>query len=83
MFLQGLNPNMCNFSAVPFRVDDANCAKNQMYGELSKEAKAGADMNGDGIMDSTTAHVAEKDFAFINNVFPSRNTVNGNLTFVS
>ncbi|RDX92539.1 AMP deaminase, partial [Mucuna pruriens] len=69
----GLNSNMCNLSAVPFRVEDANCAKNQ-YGEVSKEAKAVADMNGDGITDSTSVHVAGDDLMFVNNVLPARNT---------
>ncbi|CAJ1939946.1 unnamed protein product [Sphenostylis stenocarpa] len=68
----GLNSNMCNLSAVPFRVEDANCAKNQMYGEVSEEAKAGADMNG---VTSASVHVAGDDLVFANNVLPARNLV--------
>lgn len=71
----GLNSNMCNLSAVPFRDEDANCAKNQIYGEVSKEVKSGADMNGDGITDSTSAHVAGDAHVFVSNVLPGRNTV--------
>ncbi|XP_061342448.1 probable AMP deaminase [Gastrolobium bilobum] len=70
----GLNSNICNLSAVPFRVEDANCAKNQMYGGVSKEAKAGADMNGEGMTDSTSASIAGNDLVFINNVLSARNT---------
>ncbi|ESW25852.1 hypothetical protein PHAVU_003G070600 [Phaseolus vulgaris] len=68
----GVNSEMCNLSAVPFGVDDANCAKNQLYGEVSKEAKAGADMNG---VASTSVHVAGDDCVFANNVLPARNPV--------
>ncbi|KAL3006565.1 hypothetical protein AAZX31_08G285500 [Glycine max] len=68
----GLDSNVCNLPAVPFRVEDAN---NQMYGEASKEVKAGADMNGHGITDSTPVHVAGDDIVFANNVLPTRNTV--------
>ncbi|XP_020975347.1 AMP deaminase isoform X2 [Arachis ipaensis] len=71
----GLNPNMCNLSGVAFRLDDANSA-HQMSGEVSKEGKASGDMNTDGTVDSNSAHAAEKDLAFISNVFPKRNTVN-------
>lgn len=67
----GLDSNVCNLPAVPFRVEDAN---NQMYGEASKEVKAGADMNGHGITDSTPVHVAGDDIVFANNVLPTRNT---------
>ncbi|KAK7386943.1 hypothetical protein VNO78_27333 [Psophocarpus tetragonolobus] len=70
----GLNSNMCNLSAVPFRVEEANCAKNQKYGEVSKEVSC-ADMNGDGITDSTSVQVAGKDNVFVNNVLPARKTV--------
>ncbi|XP_027346406.1 probable AMP deaminase isoform X2 [Abrus precatorius] len=68
----GMNSNMCSLSGVPFRVDDANCAKTQMYGEVSKEAKAGSDMNGGGMTDSTSVHVAGDDLVFVNNVLPAR-----------
>lgn len=78
MMLQGLNSNMHNLSAVPFRDEDSNCAKNQLYGEVSKEVKSGADINGDGITDSTSAHVAGDAHVFVSNVFPGRNTVHGN-----
>ncbi|MED6200899.1 hypothetical protein PIB30_089848 [Stylosanthes scabra] len=71
----GLNPNMCNLPGVAFRLDDANSA-NQMSGEVSKEGKAGGEMYTDGTVDSNSAHVAEKDLAFISNVFPKRNIVN-------
>ncbi|KAK7317507.1 hypothetical protein RJT34_01805 [Clitoria ternatea] len=67
----GLNSNMCNLSTVPFRVDDANCAKNQMYGEVSKESKAGADVNSVGVTDSTS------ELVLTSNVLSARNTVNG------
>ncbi|XP_004509928.1 probable AMP deaminase [Cicer arietinum] len=63
----GLNPN------VPFIVDDVNCAENQMFGEVSKEAVAGADMNG-GMIDSTSVHVAGNDLVFLNNVLSARST---------
>ncbi|WVZ23269.1 hypothetical protein V8G54_001813 [Vigna mungo] len=65
----GVNSNMCNLSAVPFRGDDANCAKNQMYGEVSKEAKTGANLN---VGSSTSVHVAGDDRVFANNVSPAR-----------
>ncbi|MED6155613.1 hypothetical protein PIB30_006786 [Stylosanthes scabra] len=47
-----------------------------LSGEVSKEGKAGGEMYTDGTVDSNSAHVAEKDLAFISNVFPKRNTVN-------
>ncbi|KAH1197976.1 AMP deaminase [Glycine max] len=72
----GLNSNVCNLPAIPFRVEDANNEKNQMYREASKEVKAGADMNGHGITDSTSVHVAGDDLVFVNNVLSARNTVN-------
>jgi len=78
--LQGLDSNVCNLPAVPFRVEDAN---NQMYGEASKEVKAGADMNGHGITDSTPVHVAGDDIVFANNVLPTRNTAHGTFTLLS
>ncbi|KHN15593.1 AMP deaminase [Glycine soja] len=71
----GLNSNVCNLPAIPFRVEDANNEKNQMYREASKEVKAGADMNGHGITDSTSVHVAGDDLVFVNNVLSARNTV--------
>ncbi|XP_020238954.1 probable AMP deaminase [Cajanus cajan] len=67
----GLNSNVCNLSAVPFRVEDANCANNQMYGEASEEGKTGAHMNGDAITDSPSVHVAGD----VTNVLPARNFV--------
>lgn len=70
--LQGLNPN------VPFIVDDVNCAENQMFGEVSKEAVAGADMNG-GMIDSTSVHVAGNDLVFLNNVLSARSTALGTI----
>lgn len=71
------------FAAIPFRVEDANNEKNQMYREASKEVKAGADMNGHGITDSTSVHVAGDDLVFVNNVLSARNTVNGTFTSLS
>lgn len=78
MMLQGVDSNMGNLSAVPFGGDDANCAKNQMYGEVSKEAKTGANMN---VGSSTSVHVAGDDRVFANNVSPARIPVHG--TFMS
>lgn len=83
MKLQGLNSNVCNLPAIPFRVEDANNEKNQMYREASKEVKAGADMNGHGITDSTPVHVAGDDIVFANNVLPTRNTAHGTFTLLS
>ncbi|KAK7362145.1 hypothetical protein VNO77_04248 [Canavalia gladiata] len=71
----GLNSNMCNLSAVPFRVDDANCAKDQMYGEVPKAESAGVDMSSGATIDSASVHVAGDDLVFVNNVLPARNTV--------
>ncbi|KAL2344466.1 hypothetical protein Fmac_005751 [Flemingia macrophylla] len=68
----GLNSNMCNLSAVPFRIEGANCAKNKIFGEVSNEGKAGSDINGDAITDSTSAHVAGDDHVFVTNVLPER-----------
>lgn len=68
--LQGLNPT------VPLGVDDVNCAKNQMFGEVSKEAGADANMNG-GMTDSTSVNVAGNDLVFVNNVLSTRSTVLG------
>jgi len=68
---------MGTLPAVPFGVDDANCAKNQLYGEVSKEAKAGANMSG---VASTSVHVAGDDRVFANNVLPARNPVHGTFT---
>ncbi|KAG4924273.1 hypothetical protein JHK87_049813 [Glycine soja] len=79
----GLNSNVCNLPAIPFRVEDANNEKNQMYREASKEVKAGADMNGHGITDSTSVHVAGDDLVFVNNVLSARNTVHGTFTSLS
>lgn len=68
--LQGLNPT------IPFRADDVNCAKNQIFGEVSKEAGAGADMNG-GTKNSTAARAAGNDLVFVNNVLSARSAALG------
>ncbi|CAL0330951.1 unnamed protein product [Lupinus luteus] len=71
----GLNSNVCNVSAVPFKVDNAKCDKIQTYGEVSKDARVGAGLNGGVVSDSTSAQVAGNGLAFINNALPERNKV--------
>jgi hypothetical protein len=68
--LQGLNPT------VPFRVDDVNAANNQMFGEVSKEAGAGTNMNG-AMTDSTSVNAAGNDLVFVNNVLSARSKMLG------
>ncbi|XP_057416255.1 probable AMP deaminase isoform X2 [Lotus japonicus] len=68
----GPNSSICNLPAIPFRVDDSNTAKNQICGEVSKEAKRGADVNEGGIANSTS--VAGNDLLFVNNVLQARGT---------
>lgn len=81
MLLQGPNSSICNLPAIPFRVDDSNTAKNQICGEVSKEAKRGADVNEGGIANSTS--VAGNDLLFVNNVLQARGTTLGTFTSLS
>ena len=83
MLLQGPNSSICNLPAIPFSVDDEKSAKSQICGEVSKEEKRGADVNGGGITNSTSAHVAGNDLVFVNNVLHARSTTHGTFTSLS
>ncbi|KAF7809189.1 putative AMP deaminase [Senna tora] len=71
----GVNSNICNMSAVPFRCDNASSGNNQMSNEIVKEVKASAVMQGDGKTESASANLVGDDLMFCNTVLPPRNAV--------